>query len=117
MNRVQSIVDKLSGSENPDDLMIEIMGVLTDVIESTDVEVGNFCTFVYSPKTPYLKYDQNPLVAVVGKFEWGFRGINYHWGEFRNYTNEEVVGPLHLVHPNEVSDLRNIPYANYRLNS
>ena len=56
-------------------------------------------------------------MPVVGKFEWGFRGINYHWGEFRNYTNEEVVGPLHLVHPNEVSDLRNIPYANYRLNT
>jgi hypothetical protein len=115
-NRVQPIIDKMTGAENPDDLMVEIMGVLTDVVESVDVEVGNFCTFVYTPKTPYLKYDQNPLVAVVGKFEWGFRGINYHWGGFRNYTNEEVVGPVHLIYPNEMSDLKTIPYANYRLN-
>jgi hypothetical protein len=80
-------------------------------IDSTEVEVGNFCTFVYQPKTPFIRYDQNPLVAVVAKFNWGFRGINYHWGSY-----EEVVGAVHLVNSSEVSDLRTIPYQNYRLN-
>jgi hypothetical protein len=115
-SRIQPLIDKLTGVEDPDDLMIEIMEVLPETVDSTEVEVGNFCTFVYQPKTPFIKYDQNPLVAVVAKYNWGFRGINYHWGSYRNYTNEEVIGSIHLVNSSEVSDLRSIPYQNYRLN-
>lgn len=115
-SRIQPLIDKMTGAEDPDDLMVEILELLPETVESTDLEVGNYCTFVYGPKTPFLKYDQNPLVAVVGVFEWGFRGINYHWGNFRNYTNEEVVGEVHLFKASELSDLRSIPYQNYRLN-
>ena len=116
MSRIQPLINNLTGVEDPDDLMMEIMEVLPETIDSTEVEVGNFCTFVYQPKTPFIRYDQNPLVAVVAKYNWGFRGINYHWGSYRNYTNEEVVGAVHLVNSSEVSDLRTIPYQNYRLN-
>jgi hypothetical protein len=115
-SRIQTLIDKMTGAEDPDDLMVEILELLPETVESTDLEVGNYCTFVYGPKTPFIQYDQNPLVAVVGVFEWGFRGINYHWGNFRNYTNEEVVGEVHLFKASELSDLRSIPYQNYRLN-
>ena len=83
-SRIQPLIDKLTGVEDPDDLMVEIMEALPETVDSTEVEVGNFCTFVYQPKTPFIKYDQNPLVAVVAKYNWGFRGINYHWGSYRN---------------------------------
>ena len=41
--------------------------------------------FVYNPKTPNIRYDQNPLVAVTQVLEWGFRGIYFHWSENRQY--------------------------------
>ena len=39
----------------------------------------------------------HPLVAVTDVFSWGFRGLNYHWGEMRQYTFPEVVGGLYQV--------------------
>ena len=42
-------------------------------------EVGKYYTFVYSPKTPNIQYDEFPLVAVTEIFSWGFRGLNYHY--------------------------------------
>ena len=62
------------------------------------------------------KFDINPLVAVTTIYSWGFRGINYHWGTYRQYTWEEVIGPVHLVYREELKDLRALPYAKFRLN-
>jgi len=57
------------------------------------------------------------LIACVAVFQWGFSGINYHWGgEFRNYTWDEVVGFLHVAYPLEMNDLRSIPYQNFKIN-
>ena len=64
MSRIAPIVDGLLGTEDADDLMIEIMDVLGDSIASTP-EVGKIYVFVYQPKTQGLRYDQNPLVAVT----------------------------------------------------
>ena len=62
-------------------------------------------------KTPKLTYDQHPLVAVTDIQRWGFRGLNYHWGKFRNYTWEEIGGVLYVVRPSEIDDLKDISYA------
>ena len=50
-------------------------------------------------------------------FRWGFRGMNYHWGEMRQYTWNEVVGQLYEVNPDELADARELPFAKIRLNS
>ena len=50
-------------------------------------------------------------------FEWGFRGINFHWGQTRQYTWSEVAGGLYEVFDDELNDLDQIPFAKFRLNS
>jgi len=114
-NRVRSVIDNLIGIEDPDDLMIELLDVLQ---ESGRVpEAGRYYTFIYNPKTPNITYDQNPLVAVTEVYNWGFKAINFHWGDLRQYTWNEVAGQLYEVYSYELSDLQEIPFANIRLNS
>ena len=116
MNRIRSVRDNLIGTEDPDDLMLELMDALGDSI-SLVPDVGKYYIFVYAPKTPNLRYDQNPLVAVTDIFPWGFRGVNFHWSEFRQYTWEEVIGQLYEVNSEELNDLDAIPFQKFRLNS
>ena len=100
---------------DPDDMMLAITEILTETELTPDV--GKFYTFIYAPKTPRIRYDQFPLIACVGLFRWGFRGMNYHWGgKFRNYTWEEVIGQLHVAYPLEMPDLRSFPYQNFKIN-
>lgn len=112
VNRIRELVDGLTGLEKPDDLMIELMDILSP--SGLVPDEGRFYIFVYNPKTPNIRYDQNPLVAVSNVFTWGFRGFNFHWGETRQYTWNEVVGQLYEVDAGEISDLREIPFANFR---
>ena len=114
-SRVNDIVKNLVGGEDPDDLMIKILEALpqTEIIP----ESGSYYTFIYSPKTPNIQYDQHPLVAVTDIFSWGFKGYNYHWNEMRQYTWNEVVGAMHVVKRTELEDMRTIPYGKIRLNS
>ena len=115
MSRVKSIKDNLIGTEDPDDLMIEIIDALEEG-EKTP-EPGEFYVFVYNPKTPNIQYDSNPLVAVTDVFEWGFRGINLHVGQYRNYTYNELIGQLYEVNSYELSDVRELPFGKMQLNS
>jgi hypothetical protein len=114
-NRVRSVIDGVIGTEDPDDLMLELLGVLQE--GGKVPESGKYYVFVYNPKTPNIQYDQNPFVAVTDVFSWGFRGINFHWGEIRQYTYNEIVGQIYEVYSEEVSDVREIPFGKFRLNS
>tara|TARA_B100000902_G_C26431964_1_gene491919 strand:- start:31 stop:429 length:399 start_codon:yes stop_codon:yes gene_type:complete len=114
-NRITPVLEGLYGTENPDDLATEVLDVLTE--GGKVPEVGNYYVFIYKPKTPNIQYDQHPLVAVFDVFEWGFRGLNYHWGEVRQYTWNEVIGGLYKVSSLELRSLRTIPFARFRLNS
>ena len=114
-NRIREISDSVIGTRDPDELMMELMEVLTE--GSKLPEVGKIYIFIYNPKTPNIEYDQNPFVAVTNVFQWGFRGENFHWREPRNYTWAEVAGGLYEVYPSEVKDLSMIPFANFRLNN
>ena len=114
-NRIRSVLDNLIGNEDPDDLMIEILDVIQE--SGKMPSVGKYYIFVYNPKTPNIQYDQNPLVAVTDRFQWGFRGINFHWGEMRQYTWDEIPGSLYEVYAEELADLREIPFGNTLLNS
>ena len=115
-NRVRSVVDSLIGTEEADDIMIELMDSLTNTSTSSP-SVGKYYVFVYNAKTPNIQFDSNPLVAVTDVFEWGFRGINLHIGQYRNYTYNELVGQLYEVSPDELSDVRELPFVNITLNN
>lgn len=114
-NRIRPVLDDLMGIEDPEDLMIEILDVLK--VTERVPRVGNYYTFVYKAKTLNMEYDQHPLVAVTNVFSSGFSGINFHWGTVRQYTWNEVIGPVHFVNREELKDLQTLPYAKIRLNN
>ena len=103
-----------SGTRDPEDIMIIIMDVFKE--EVLYPEPGKFYTFIYTPKTPDINYDQHPLIACTDLQKWGFKGINFHWRQSRNYTWEEVAGKLHVVRPNELDELIALSYGKFRLN-
>lgn len=111
-NRIRPIIDSITGLDDPDDMMQEILEVIKTTQRSPTP--GSFCLFVYSPKTPGIQYDEYPFVAVTDLFSWGFRGINFHWGEVRQYTWSEIIGDVHIVYPEEVKDLQAIPFGKIR---
>ena len=113
-NRVRNILDGIVGNEDPGDLMVEIVSVLKE--GSKTPQAGKFYTFIYNPKTPNIQYDQNPLVAVTDVYTWGFRGINFHWDEVRQYSWDEIAGGLYEIRSEELDDMRTIPFAHIRLN-
>lgn len=114
-NRITQLLDKLIGNESADDLMLEILGVLNE--SNQPPQAGKIYVFVYNAKTPNIRYDQNPLVAVTNVYSWGFKAFNYHWGEARQYTWNEVAGGLYEVYPDELNDLRRLPFGNIRINN
>jgi hypothetical protein len=112
VNRIAPLVKKLIGTESADDLMLELMSILTET--RNPPVAGKFYIFVYNAKTLGVRYDQNPLVAVTDVYKWGFKGINFHWGESRQYTWDEVAGGLYEVYQQEITDLRRLPFSNIR---
>ena len=115
MNRIQEILDDLIGVEDPDDLMLSIMGALQDTVDQVAVP-GNFYTFIYLPTTPNIQYDEHPLVACTTTYNWGFDAISYHWRAPRRYTFDEVAGNLYEITQEEKETLRTIPYQKFKLN-
>jgi len=110
-SRVNKLKRKVKGLTDPDSIMLEIL----DVFRETEYipDVGKYYTFVYLAKTPKIRFDVHPLIACVDIQKWGFRGLNFHWGTVRNYTWQEVAGPLHIVRNNEIDYLRSLPYARF----
>ena len=102
-----------ANTSDPEEIMLIIMELFT--IEEILPEVGKFYTFIYNPKTPNITYDQHPLIACVDLFKWGFRGLNFHWQQYRNYTWAEVAGKLHLVEFQELDELLALQYGKFLL--
>ena len=111
-NRIEPIKDELETTNDPEDLMLMIMEALKGTV-SPIPEVGKFYTFVYNAKTPRIQYDQHPLIACTDLQQWGFKGLNFHWQQSRNYTWEELAGQLYIVDYEELDDLLAIPYAKF----
>ena len=103
-------------TDDPEEMMLEIMELLNDTVTPIP-EVGKFYTFVYNAKTPGKAYDQHPLIACTSIEQWGFKGINFHWRQSRNYTWQELAGQLYIVQYNELDDLMPIPYGKFILNN
>ena len=103
-----------ANTTDPEEIMLLIMEIFT--IEVLYPEPGKFYTFVYNAKTPNETYDQHPLIACMELFRWGFRGLNFHWQKYRNYTWEEVSGKLHVVEFQELDELLALQYGKFLLN-
>ena len=115
-NRIREYLSDLNNRTNdPEEMMMEIMEALNDTVTPIP-EVGKFYTFVYNAKTPDITYDQHPLIACTDLQSWGFKGLNFHWRQSRNYTWEELAGQLYIVQYNELDDLLTIPYGKFILN-
>tara|TARA_B100001063_G_C16551856_1_gene446435 strand:- start:1 stop:432 length:432 start_codon:yes stop_codon:yes gene_type:complete len=114
--RTNELLDNISFTNDPEDLFLQILEVIGDQFEPVPLP-GKYYTFMYEAKTPRVKYDAHPLIACTGVYEWGFTGINYHWNDSRNYTWGEVQSMYYLVYPNELRDLKSIPYQYIKLNT
>lgn len=115
-SRLKSVDDKVFKNKSPDDVMISLLDIFTE-IPPRNVVSGKYYIFVYLAKTRQLMYDQNPFVAVTDVFKWGFRGINFHWNETKQYTWNELAGGLYEIYPSEVNQLKSMSFANFRFNS
>ena len=116
MNRIEAVYQELENSINdPEDLMLIIMEALNDTVTPIP-EVGKFYTFIYNAKTPNITYDQHPLIACTDLQSWGFKGLNFHWRQSRNYTWEELAGQLYIVDYDELDELLRFPYGKLKLN-
>ena len=115
-NRVSGLLENLIGTEDPDDMMLEIIDRLSDTVTPVP-DLGEYYTFLYKAKTPNITYDIHPLIAVTEYHPTGFKGFNFHWNRMRNYTFMEVIGQLYYVNPVEIDELRTIPYQRFVLNN
>ena len=111
-NRVRGVVDSLVGTEDADDVMMKLIGVLNEG-GKVPSGTGKYYTFFYSAVTPG-EYDEYPLVGVTDIFSWGFRGINFHWGDRRQYNYNQIVGGLYEVYPEEMSDVIELGFTKIR---
>ena len=110
---------RLVAEENttdPEEIMLIIMEVFNQTVTPIP-DPGKFYTFVYNAKTPNITYDQHPLIASMELFPWGFRGLNFHWEKYRNYTWEELAGQLYIVEWQELDELLSLQYGKFLLNN
>lgn len=120
-SRIELLKNQIENISDPEDIMINILEVFKDV--ELIPTPGNYYTFIYKAKTvkdlskqypgmptEEVYYDQHPLVAVFEIKRWGFVGLNFHWGTVRNYTWQEVLGQLHIIHKDEIDYLRSLNY-------
>ena len=110
---------RLVAEENttdPEEIMLIIMEVFNQTVTPIP-DPGKFYTFVYNAKTPDITYNQHPLIACMELFPWGFRGLNFHWQEYRNYTWEELAGQLYIVEYQELDELLSLQYGKFLLNN
>ena len=114
-NRVRGVIDSFIGIETADDIMGELIGVLSE--GGKVPETGTYYTFFYSAKTSGIQYDEHPLVGVTDVFSWGFRGINFHWNtenSRRQYDYNQIIGGLYEIYPEEMSDVIELGFAKIR---
>jgi len=111
-NRVRGVIDSFVGVETADDIMESLIGVLSE--GGKIPTAGKYYTFFYNAKTPGIQYDQYPLVGVTEVFSWGFRGINFHWSDRRQYDYNQMFSGLYEIYPEEMSDVIELAFANVR---
>jgi len=111
-NRVRGIVDAMTGLDNPNDIMNAIQQTLQPSSKRSVIS-GGLYTFVYNAKTPGIIFDPYPLVGVEKVFDWGFIGINLHWGDRRQYTWDQIISPVYEIQEEEREDMERLSYGDF----
>lgn len=117
-NRVRAIVDAMTGVDNKADIMNAIQQTLSPSSKRSVIP-GGLYTFVYNAKTPGIIYDPFPLVGVVKVFDWGFVGVNLHWGDEevdenkRQYTWDQIISPVYEIQQEEKEDMLRLSYGDF----
>lgn len=75
---------------------------------------NKYYVFVYKATTRGLRYDQHPLLVCGDVYQWGFTGMNVHWGEIRQYAWNGVVSNVYELTDEEFEFLQEIPLAYYK---
>ena len=89
--------------------------VLSSLVPARIVpEANKYYTFMYKAKTKGITYDQNPLIICGDIFQWGFTGVNIHWGTVRRYRFGEVLSNLFELSDDEFETLKNVPLAVFK---
>jgi len=121
-NRVRGIVDGMTGVDNKADIMDAIQQTLQPSSKRSVIP-GGLYTFVYNAKTPGIIYDPFPLVGVVKVFDWGFVGVNLHWGDEevdenkRQYTWDQIISPVYEIQQEEKEDMIRLSYGDFSQSS
>jgi hypothetical protein len=103
LNRIEMLEEAISqATDDPNELMAIIQEIFNDTEEFP--RPGNIYTFVYTAKTPGIRYDKHPLLMVESIDLSGFRGYNVHWSDHRNYVWEGVGSSFHRVQRGEEFD-------------
>ena len=117
-NRVRGIVDAMTGVDSKADIMNAIQQTLTPSSKRSVIP-GGLYTFVYNAKTPGIIYDPFPLVGVVKVFDWGFVGVNLHWGDEevdenrRQYSWDQIISPVYEIQQEEKEDMIRLSYGDF----
>jgi hypothetical protein len=110
LSRVQMLDKAISqATDDPN----ELMSIIQEIFDDTEKypRPGNIYTFVYTAKTPGIRYDKHPLLMVESISLSGFKGYNVHWSDHRNYVWEGVGSSFHRVKKGEEFDyLHDVPY-------
>jgi hypothetical protein len=114
-NRILPILSELNSTRDQEDQMLMIMDALKETVTPVPEE-GGLYTFIYNAKTPRIEYDQHPLIVCTQLDRWGFRGLNFHWRRYRNYTWNEIAGLLYEVKLEELDDLLSVQYGKFLIN-
>ena len=110
MNRIAPLLNRLNTKPTAN------MALLLDTLSPSTLtpQADKYYTFVYTPKTRNIQYDQHPFVQVSSVHKWGFCGLNHHWDDFRRYTWAECETPLFEIYEEEIEDMYTFPTALFK---
>ena len=100
------------GNNPTKNMTLLLKGYLTN--DQVTPAANKYYLFVYKAKTPNIQYDQYPLIVCGNVFNWGFTGLNVHWGEIRQYSFGEVKSNLYQLTEEEFSILEKAPLALFK---
>lgn len=113
-NRISPILREITGMDNPDNIMIEIIDALKDSESGYTPIPGKYYTYIYYAKTPRIVYDRYPLIMAVENLSRGFIGFNFHLGDYRRYNTSDgdrMATELYQMSANEFESLRRVSYG------
>ena len=119
-NRIRPIVEDLYRMKNPDKMMNLIISAIENTNRGMTPVPGKYYTYIYYAKTPKIRYDRYPLIIAGNLLPRGFKGLNYHWEEHRQYNTtdgDRLVTGLYEINKEEFELLKSIPYGKIITNS